>query len=206
MTPADPFAPGALFSFPLFASVISGFEEHRDPLRQHVLGLRERFPGVVRSNRDAWHSGPEFLSHRTEHVAWLLQKVTSFATRALGRYYDGWSKSDLVLAGCWANVLERRGWNAPHHHFPTHWSGVYYVSTGPRPTIEGDRGGMLELVNPNPALAMIGLSGNYLHAPKDGLMLLFPATIHHFVHPHDSDEPRISIAYNFNVTPKGGPR
>jgi hypothetical protein len=35
------------------------------------------------------------------------------------------------------------------------------------------------------------------------MTLLFPASLIHFVHPHEGDEDRISVAYNFNVVPKG---
>jgi hypothetical protein len=34
-------------------------------------------------------------------------------------------------------------------------------------------------------------------------MLLFPSSLQHFVHPHAGERPRVSIAYNFNVVPKG---
>lgn len=202
MTPADPFAPLPLFPFPLFSSVIGGFEEHREPLLNEILDLRRRFPGIVRSNRDAWHSGDEFLAHRSEHVAWMLQKVTKFARLTLGRYYQNWATADLTLASCWANVLEPGGWNAPHHHFPCHWSGVFYVSAGRAGIAPGDSGGMIEFLNPTPWQSVYGQGGNSAFAPKNGLTFLFPASLYHFVHPHTTDEPRVSIAYNLNVAPK----
>lgn len=198
----DPFAPHTLFGFPIFITLLAGHEAHRDPLRGHILGLKQRYPGVVRSNRHAWHSGPEWAQNPSEHVAWLIEKVTKFGHRALGRYHDDWSRSELKLAGCWANVLGHGGWNAPHHHAPTHWSGVYYVSVGTLPTETGDYSGMIEFLNPNPALALLGQSGNYVHPPKDGLLIIFPASVTHFVHPRFADDERISIAFNFSVVPR----
>ena len=32
--------------------------------------------------------------------------------------------------------------------------------------------------------------------PEAGLMVLFPCWMEHYVEPHDSDEPRIVIAFN----------
>jgi uncharacterized protein (TIGR02466 family) len=205
VSPPDPFAPTPLFAFPLFSSVIVGFEAHREPLLHEILALRRAHPGVVRSNRGAWHSGPELLAEPSEHLAWLLQKVLKFSRHVLGRYYRDWADADLVLASCWANVLEKGGWNAPHHHFPCHWSGVYYVSLGRLGTSREDPGGLLEFVHPTPWLGHSGLAGNHVHVPKEGLTLLFPATLNHFVHPHADDEPRVSIAYNLQVSPRGAP-
>ncbi|MDP2316258.1 MAG: TIGR02466 family protein [Pseudomonadota bacterium] len=202
MSAPDPLAPIPLFSFPLFSSVIAGFEEHRAPLLAEILDLKRQYPGVVRSNRNAWHSGDEFLAHKSEHVAWLLQKVTRFGRFALARYHDNWASSELQLGGCWANVLEPGGWNAPHHHVPCHWSGVFYVSVGTLGTKPGDPGGMIEFLNPTPLLSAVGQGGSHAYAPKDGLMLVFPSSIYHFVHPHAGDEIRVSVAYNFNVVPK----
>ncbi len=205
MPPSDPFPPTPLFPFPLFSSVIAGFEEHRQPLLDGILELRRQHPGITRSNRNAWHSGDEFLHNRDPDVAWLLQKILKFARYTLGRYNDGWSGADLVLASAWANVLGPAGWNAPHHHFPCHWSGVYYVSVGQGGSQRDDPASMIEFLNPTPGLAAIGQSGNFLHAPKDGLILLFPASLYHFVHPHATDDLRVSIAFNLNVSPKTAP-
>ncbi len=198
----DPFAPTQLFAFPLFTSVLAGFEEHREPLMDEILAMREEHPGVQRSNRNAWHSGDEFLARPNPHVAWVLNKAIRFGQLTLGRYYRNWATSELVLASCWANVLGAGGWNAPHHHSPCAWSGVYYVSVGTIGQTREDPGGMIEFVNPSPGLSLVGQSGNSAHAPKDGLTFLFPANLQHFVHPRFTDELRVSIAYNFNVTPK----
>lgn len=199
---ADPFAPLPLFAIPLFPTVIAGHEERKTALRAEILALRDQYPGVVRSNRNAWHSGEEFAKHRSEHVAWVLAKAHRFAKHALARYHADWATSELELGGAWANVLGPGGWNAPHHHAPCTWSGCYYVSVGAIATRKDDPGGWIEFLNPAPWMSQIGAAGNFLYAPKDGLMLIFPAALQHFVHPHPDAEPRISIAFNFNVVPK----
>jgi uncharacterized protein (TIGR02466 family) len=200
---ADPFAPTSLFSFPLFASVVAGYPERREAFVAEVLALREQHPGIVRSNRNAWHSGDELFQQRSEHVAWLLQKVTKFAKLSLARYYRNWEAQDLAITSCWANVLGPGGWNAPHHHFPNAWSGCFYLSVPPEiGTRAGDPAGMIEFLNPTPWLSAAGQAGNFVYGPKEGLTLLFPASIYHFVHPHPSDAPRISVAFNLEVVPK----
>lgn len=203
MSAPDPLAPTPLFAFPLYSSVLAGFDEHQAPLLAEVLAHRDADPGVVRSNRNAWHSGDAFLAQRSAHLAWVIQKVTRFAHLALATRYANWSRSELQFASCWANVLGPGGWNAPHHHFPCHWSGVFYVDVGDAGAIPGDPSGMIEFLNPTPWMAHVGSTGNHVYAPKPGLMLLFPSSLQHFVHPHAGERPRVSIAYNFNVVPKG---
>ena len=34
--------------------------------------------------------------------------------------------------------------------------------------------------------------------PSDGLLVLFPCWMEHYVEPHEGDEPRITIAFNAN--------
>jgi hypothetical protein len=65
-----------------------------------------------------------------------------------------------------------------------------------------DMSGMIEFLNPTPWQSAIGRGGNFFYAPKDGLALLFPASLLHFVHPHASAIPRVSIAFNLNIVPR----
>jgi len=38
--------------------------------------------------------------------------------------------------------------------------------------------------------------------PKDGMILIFPSYLRHWVYPNDEDENRISMAFNFKFAPK----
>lgn len=203
---SDPFAPLEMFAFPLFSTMVAGHEAHDKALLDHILDLRSRHPGRVRSNRNAWHSAEEFANSRNEHIAWVLKSIMDFAKRALASTYQDWATSDLRLVQYWANVLGPGGWNAPHHHFPTHWSGTYYVSVGPTGNGVDDFSGLIEFLNPTPWQSLIGRGGNVTHGPKEGMNLLFPASILHFVHPHSNEQPRVSIAYNLMVVPRGQSR
>lgn len=200
-TPPDPFAPTPLFATPLFSCLLSDFDQHRPALIREILSAQSSHPGNKRSNRNAWHSIDNFAEGSAE-IGWVLSRVLTYAKRALAPYYKDWATQDLRLANYWANVLGAGGFNAPHHHVPTHWSGVTYVQTGKVGTSAEDQSGMIEFLNPVPAQALYGRSGNFAYTPKEGQALLFPATLVHFVHPHSGDEPRISIAYNFTVVPK----
>ncbi|MBA2319831.1 MAG: hypothetical protein H0V89_01640 [Deltaproteobacteria bacterium] len=199
---SDPFAPTPLFAFPLFSSLVNAADQHKGPLVSEILALKAQIPGVKRSNRNAWHSGDEFVARHSNHVDWVLGNGLTFAKKALGRYYGDWAALDLKIGHFWANVVGKEGWNAPHHHFPTHWSMVYYIQVGKVGTSSEDMNGMIEFLNPTPWQAVWNRSGNFAMAPKDGLFILFPASLLHFVYPYTGDEPRVSMAWNFNVVPK----
>lgn len=203
MSTNDPFAPIPLFAVPIFPTQISGFDEHRDALLAHILDHKARYAGSQRSNRNAWHSGEEFVHKPNEHVAWVLKRALKFAHLALAKYYNNWATMDISLAGAWANVVGPGGWNAPHHHFPLHWSGVFYVSVGSMAhNPPGDPSGHIEFLNPTPWMGPMGQGGNFVISPKDGMAVLFPSSLYHFVHPHSSEEERVSIAYNLSLHPK----
>lgn len=204
MSSPDPFAPIDLFAFPLFSTVLGGWEQHKQGLVDLIQAQKAQHPGVRRSNRGAWHAGDEFLAVRDDHLAFVLQNATTYARRALAPYYHDWTRSELRLGTYWANVLGKGGWNAPHHHHPQHWSGCYYVHAGKMGTGAEDPSGMIEFLNPSPMASHWG-SGSFAYAPRDGVMLLFPSCLVHLVHPYDGDDhdgERISIAFNFNVFPK----
>lgn len=203
MSTPDPFTPTNLFAFPLFSTRPAGFEQHKDGLVADILAHKAEHLGMVRSNRKAWHSGDEFLESESEHLAWLLTAALVYGRRALGRYYRDWANSELHLGRFWANVVGPGGWNAPHHHFPAHWSGVFYISMGQMGSGDPhDLDGMIEFLNPTPWQTQWGQSGNFVFGPREGVMLLFPSSLVHFVHPHSCEQDRISVAFNLNVGPR----
>src|SRR5689334_15464823 len=124
MASQDPFAPMPLFAFPFFSGIVSGFALRKDALVAEILALEEQFPGVVRSNRNAWHSDDELVRSTTPEMAWVREQVTAFSRRCLARFYRNWETSELELGHHWANVVEAGGFNGPHHHFPQVWSGT----------------------------------------------------------------------------------
>jgi len=202
---SDPLQPIPLFAMPLFATRLSGHDVHNPGLIAKILAHRERHPsGEVRSNRAGWHSGPAFQTSRDPAIAWLLGSAHRFATEALGPRYGHFQTARLHMGSYWASVLGRGAFHAPHHHLPQHWSGVYYVSVGEVGAGEGDFAGWIEFVNPNLQASSWG-AGNSLHRPSEGLLLLFPSSLVHFVHPLASDTLRITVAFNLDVRRRAPP-
>ena len=97
----------------------------------------------------------------------------------------------------WAVVMQSQGHQLPHIH-PAAWlSGVYYVSL---PELIGrnddDRAGWIEFgMPPDDIRGRVTPPLKYLQ-PREGLLLLFPSYFYHRTEPFDSDQPRISIAFD----------
>ena len=97
----------------------------------------------------------------------------------------------------WAVVLEKQGFQVPHIH-PSGWlSGVYYVNL---PSVLDDPGaeqaGWIEFGRPLPRYPVKAEPELITIRPEPGLMLLFPSYFFHRTLPFQSDETRISIAFD----------
>ncbi|MGE0736210.1 MAG: tetratricopeptide repeat protein [Alphaproteobacteria bacterium] len=100
----------------------------------------------------------------------------------------------------WATLLTGEGNLVPHIHLEGFLSGVYYV-TLPRAIddVKADRAGWFELGRPPSEWNCKAAPELHFVKPEPGLMLLFPAFVHHRTVPYSSGERRISIA--FDVVP-----
>ncbi len=101
----------------------------------------------------------------------------------------------------WATVLDSGGHQAPHNHPSGVLSGVYYAQL-PSVVRAGDdpEAGCLEFGRPNQDLGGGDLSRVRIVRPAEGLVVLFPSHFWHRTIEYESDEKRISIA--FDVTPE----
>jgi len=189
-----------LFSTPVFRY---HFPEHADldrALLDEGAVMRASSEGVTKSNRGGWHSEGNLFDRQTPCIKvlrTLAEEAVENATRKVG------AKSDLASLKlrlfAWMNANPAGGYNAPHTHPGSHWSGVYYVS---QPDVEEGNSGMIEFLDPRTDLP----NWRILKAPAfklkkkirpvPGDMILFPSYLVHWVHPNETDEERVTIAFN----------
>lgn len=165
-------------------------------------GARQRAadPGVNKSNRAGWHSSGNLFDGDAPAVARLRALAVDAiyqATEAVSKEVDP-RDLRLKLFG-WMNANPPGGFNAPHTHPGAHWSGVYYVS---QPAVETGTSGMIEFLDPRSDLP----NWRILKAkpfrskrrirPEAGEIVLFPSYLLHWVYPNETEEERITIAFN----------
>ena len=143
---------------------------------------------------------------KTDHPAlvWLRQccdrAVLDYANQSGIEYELEW-----ILQG-WANINMRGDYHNLHNH-PHSWlSGTYYVSVPDQSKAATFRSDLnpcaISFFDPRPQANMNSIRSDgqvdpeHRIMPLNGDLLLWPAFLHHLVHPNMSDSPRISISFN----------
>lgn len=189
-----------LFPMPLLRFEVAEAEKLNKALLKEIAKRQAVEGGIAKSNRKGWHSARDFFSRKEPAQAELAQLFLRILAQASKAIAPNTSFDDVeLLAEGWINVNPRGGYNAPHDHSGSFWSGVYYVQVPGRG--EG-QGGAIEFLAPHKPLPNQGFIYEPITAPKTtvrpdaGQVLIFPASLVHWVQPNDSDSDRITIAFN----------
>ena len=157
--------------------------------------------GLKFSNQGGWQSDFEYC--RFDNI--LLSTVT----KALNSYFENdvldMSKK-ITYNGLWMNINGKDNFNSSHNHPGCHLAGVFWI--------QSPKGcGNLELQSPHSFTMFQEMSRYtesfqkkssaypvYMFPPTEGTILLFPASIMHKVESNQSDEDRISVAFNLHLS------
>ena len=204
---SDAITSELLFSTPIFTRMIPDAAELNAYLRDLFLAReRSENPGNrTYSNVGGWHSPIDLQESWDPDLRLILEKGRDLATEATNRLLDEADRAQpyRYVMSAWANISRAGNYNVPHVHMAT-WAAVYYVSVPP--DCGQAQSGGLELLDPRPATAMLNMPGSFfatrrLIQPQEGLLVLFPASIMHFVHPFKGPGERISIACDLTFEP-----
>jgi uncharacterized protein (TIGR02466 family) len=171
-------------------------------LADYALRLRTAEPGVTKSNAGGWHSAGNIFEREepligvlAQHLQAAIQYVSVVAKQVTAPRIN----FQATLYG-WINVNGRGDYNAPHYHPGNTWSGVYYIRTGSgvpnHPT-----SGRIEFIDPRTRCEVgpsdgVGHAGSVWISPTDGMLLIFPSYLEHYVHPYQGSGERITLAFN----------
>jgi len=189
-----------LFHHAVFPSIITEvncdfYQYIRDPLIDWIYQYQKTTEGVIVSNRGGWQSPSDFWKQESffDFKDYILNNIFS----AL-RHYN----QEFVMSNMWININKKGDYNIPHNHPSSTISGVFWVKTS-------DKCGKLSFPSPNLFYEARLLNSidknireeqNYCESfhflPQEGKMILFPPQLYHGVAPNESDEDRISIAFN----------
>ena len=192
----------SLFPTPLLHFTIADHLALNQALMAEIALRRAAEEGVKRTNRLGWHSISDLFARPEPAQARLAKTIKQAAAHATRKLASGASLDQLQLV-CdgWINVNPTGAFNAPHDHGGAFWSGVYYVAV---PDDEGD-GGAIEFIAPQ-HLSTPGelvkapmTAGQARFRPAAGTLLIFPATLIHWVYPNASPDDRVTIAFNASL-------
>lgn len=187
-------------TIPAFPSIITAVEcdlYHyiRKDLIDWIYKYQSTTETVSHSNRGGWQSPDNF--HLQESFSEFKSYILNNAFQALTHY-----NRVFELNNMWININKKNNYNLLHSHANAVISGVFWVKapkncgelvfTSPNEFVEHNL-----LVNANPEFKK---QFNFLHTlnftANEGWMVLFPSQLLHLVEPNESDEDRISIAFN----------
>ncbi len=190
---------------PLFYSPLSIFQlENSEVLNSKLLSetaaRRANSPGLQRSNIRGWHSEDD-LFERTEPGCQTLCRhiieAIRVCTTSVSPGFD-FSQYRVQVEG-WINVLSPGGLNTPHDHPAWIWSGCYYIKV---PVGDSDRSGNIEFFDTRTNVRTLTVDGagcfssKFAIKPQSGMLLLFPSYLRHWVYPNESEEDRVTVAFN----------
>lgn len=195
-----------VFYTPLIRFQAPEHETFNTALLVEAARLREEDEGVSKSNKGGWHSKGNFFHNDAAPIKVLRAFAKEAVIKATGKIAPKFDPEgfNLKLFG-WMNANPPGGFNAPHTHPGAHWSGVYYVS---QPEVEEGSSGKIEFLDPRsdlPNWRMFGAAAfrsKKQLRPAVGEMVLFPSYLSHWVYPNETDEERITVAFNATFSKK----
>ena len=187
------------FSSPVYYEDLLPQEVDCDDVLKDCYAVREEDGGRKRSNIGGWQS---------KDLAWdyydgIKKLVRVIEDKAKFVFEDYGVKEHIkpIVDNVWVNVNNAKDNNCLHNHPGTAISGVYYVKAP-------ENCGKILFVN-DPRLNFVNAMatnmdnsmtyGDVYYDPVPGRLLLFPSILSHMVEPNQSNEDRISIAFNIGI-------
>jgi len=184
-----------LFPTRIWQAHLDAFDPFLERWVKDVLAMRAASPKPAgRTVRQGWNS-EDMRVLEQPGFAPLRDAIRTACATALGEMGQG---QRAFYLQSWINLHDRGGFNFSHMHEGSLLSGSFYLHVPPG---SGD----FVFRDPRPGVIHHSVKGPVPngHAdirltPSDGLLVLFPCWMEHYVELHDSDEPRITVAFNAN--------
>lgn len=172
----------------IFSDAIS-ITEIKDPkldswINTNLEECKKKDKGVVVSNIGGYQTKP-FLN---KEITKLLGGPAGLAVKDLSE-----KNFKFEMLNVWINENYKYSYNNCHFHGGSDYSGVYYYK------VPKDSGQLV--FHRTDATAFLNLtSSTFKINPCPGMLVVFPASFTHSVEQSMSEEPRVSVAFNFKIT------
>jgi len=172
------------------------FKLDTNQMAQNIIQWSKEDKGVIKTNRNGWHSQTN-MQDKPEYKP-LVDELFRMVYQIFNEeFLDGEPK----LGNMWANINPPGGYNAPHIHPNSLFSGVYYIKApensgnlvcnDPRPGIQTCMPNRKKVQSPKHLWREVHLK------PQENRAIMFNSWLWHCVEPNQSNEPRISVSFNF---------
>jgi len=165
-------------------------------LANDIVAWSKQDKGVKKTNMNGWHSQTNM--HEIPQFKLLVDELFKMQYQI---YKAEWLDRKPKIGNMWANINYPGGYNRPHIHPNSLFSGVYYVKTppncgkivfnDPRPGIQTNMPTRVKGQPPNHLWREVHLD------TIEGRIIMFPSWLWHCVEPNESNDIRISVSFNF---------
>ena len=183
-----------IFSTPIFGIKLNNYKEINTNLEKFVYEYQKNHNTKNISNRGGYHTDvinneKIFIEFFSGIKAILINKLQSLNIK------------DLSVQGAWININKKHAYNAEHSHPESDLAAVYYIKT-PKNC------GRIYMNNPIPQAFMntklrktkLNVYSQHLYFDiAEGSLFIFPGWLFHGVESNESDEDRISMAFNLKI-------
>ena len=165
-------------------------------LEQKVIKWSQADKGITKTNINGWHSSTDM--NQKEEYNPLTRELFNMQEEIYQKENLG---RKPACGNMWANINYPGGYNSPHVHPNSLFSGVYWIKTP-------IKSGNLMVYDPRPGIQMTmpsrkegklspELWREVHYEPKAGRCIMFPSWLWHEVKPNKSNDTRISVSFNF---------
>ena len=193
------------FPIPVFKFKFEKFRYFNEELSNFIYKLYEEdSKGVDRSNRGGWHSKTFELNDKNSIQLKFALELQKYILKTFTNL--GWKteNQNIRIREMWAIINKKDDFNVVHTHPNSLLSAAYYVKA---PKNCGHL--VFESQNEFSEYNLMSVQKQetideylacpaYRIVPTEGLMVLFPSHLRHYVDQNESDEDRISMAFNID--------
>ena len=208
--PIEPWFPLAIYY-----TDIENAETQKKDLVSTILDLEAKAEKRRVGDKTAWTGDFHGVGqiHEDGRFAWITKQIETHTLIYLEELGIDLSKIDLYIQRAWPVVSRPNQSVAPHAHYTSHISAVYYVSVPENDTPESGSFIIHNSSNMNEFIPNIGGEHtdaikkwnpfNYktgYYKPKEGRLLIFPSKQTHGVGVNKTQETRISLSFDIVIT------
>jgi uncharacterized protein (TIGR02466 family) len=155
--------------------------------KENCLALEKKSTSKMYSNVGGFQSDDIEIESISTEIHKGINEIVDALSNEIG--------VGLSVGKKWVNVNRKNNYNISHHHGSSAFSGVIYIAT---PLNCGN------IVFQNPATSgfstmpptVLGYEDRVIIPAETGRMVIFPSYLSHYVEMNNSEEPRISMAFN----------
>lgn len=181
------------WSTPIWSVVLEDLKiDFNKKIEKFLIKLKKQSKGRKLSNEGGWQSEILYDCEELKPLLFLISKVCENLNLKI---------KTLEIHQIWANINKKNDYNQIHQHGGYyHMSGTYYVKT-PKNC------GSIFFRDPRPAaMSNVFFLKNFEKSEikkydvQEGLLMLWPSYLDHFVEPSKTNKERISISFDIVFT------